>query len=208
MKILHETQDRLVIGDRPVALACILAGMILVTAAIALWLLAEGDWTGLWLSLAPVGFALAFLVFVVRVQATFDRATGLVTIETSSLRRRTRATRPLSDLRHADVQSDQGRLPGPGRKETRMSRPVLDLAGAPVPKPRFGGAARQANGSFCDLTRPGFGRNRPAIPGSPTLPVPRAMPGIATCQRVAPAGVLPHWPWARRRPRPYRAGMT
>lgn len=150
MKILHDTPDRLVIEDRPIVLAWILVGMIVVTSAIALWLLAEGDWTGLWLSVAPVGFALAFFVFVVRVQATFDRMAGLVTIETNSLRRRTRETLPLTDLRRADVQTYLSTVAGPGRKRTKMSRPVLELAGAVEPHPLMqtyvagGGAAEVA----------------------------------------------------------------
>jgi hypothetical protein len=135
MKILQETPERLVIEDRPVLLALILVGMIVMTAAITLWLLAEGDWTGLWLSLAPVGFAVAFVVFVVRVQATFDRAAGLVTIETASIRRRTHETLPLADLRGAEVQTYFSQVAGPGRKQTRMSRPVLRVAGAPEPRP-------------------------------------------------------------------------
>lgn len=135
MKVLQETHERLVIEDRPVLLALILVAMIVVTAAITLWLLAEGDWTGLWLSMAPVGFAVAFVVFVVRVQATFDRQAGVVTIETASIRHRSHETLPLADLRRAEVQTYFSRVAGPGRKQTKMSRPVLEVAGAPEPRP-------------------------------------------------------------------------
>jgi len=135
MKILQDTPDRLVIEDRPVVLAWILVGMIVATAAASLWLLTEGDWTGLWLSLAPAGFALAFVVFVVRVQATFDRSAGVITIETSSLRRRMNDVVPLAEVRRADVQTYLSKMSGPGRKETKMSRPVLQIEGAPDPRP-------------------------------------------------------------------------
>lgn len=91
MKVLQEPPERLVTEDRPVLLSWILGAMIVGAAAITRWLLAEGGWTGPWSSLAPVGFG---VVFVVRVQATFDRPAGLVAIETASIRHRSHENHP------------------------------------------------------------------------------------------------------------------
>jgi hypothetical protein len=134
MKVLQDTPDRLVIEDRPVLLAGMLLGAILVTACLATGMLVEGSPAGLGVALVSAAFGLAFAVFVERVRVTFDRASGRITVTTASVRRRRTETLPLDIVRQAATQSRRSRS-RPGARAATMSRPVLHLAEQPEPRP-------------------------------------------------------------------------
>jgi hypothetical protein len=151
MKIVEETPARLVLDDRPWLLGGLIAAAIVILAGFGLFRLSQGGEGGIAALLGAAGFGIAFAIFVRRVEAVFDRASGELVVRTSTIRGRSEARRPLAEIASAEVEtreSSRGRRRR-RREPMRVHRPMLRLSsgGALVPlNPMFaaGDAAREA----------------------------------------------------------------
>lgn len=104
MKITYSDRNKLIVEERPILFAVILAGFILVFAGAGVVALFQGEVLVALLCAGGVAFIWLFVhVFVRRVQVIFDRENGLIDIRRKSLRRQTRRTLPLAVLKRAQI---------------------------------------------------------------------------------------------------------
>ena len=119
MKLLEDTETRLLIEDNPVVLGVILAIAIFLPLAIGLVMLASGSWFGLIALGIAVFLCIPFVVFLHRTRVILDRATGQVLIRTASLLGQNERTIPLAQVQGARV-------------ETSVSRSTCSNGGTPT----------------------------------------------------------------------------
>ncbi|UWQ75023.1 hypothetical protein [Leisingera sp. M658] len=130
MKITRNTPEQLILADTPWLIGIMLVFFILSFAGAGLGMLSQGGdliWPGLIFTLAGGGMgALAFCLFVRRVQVILDRSGGSIVIRRQSVFGYSQAEHRLADLSHAEVESTTSR--SEGRTRT-LYRPVLVLDG-------------------------------------------------------------------------------
>ncbi|MBV7408007.1 hypothetical protein [Maritimibacter sp. DP1N21-5] len=108
MKVTTDTEDLLILEDRPLFLAIMLSGFILVFTAIGLLLLAEGVWAGL--LFAGFGIVIggaAHYLFVRRVQVVFHRPEGWFELRQKTVLANENIRHALADLSHAALEVSQ-----------------------------------------------------------------------------------------------------
>lgn len=105
MKVIHRTDQVLMIEDRPWLLGALLIGMALIFAFAGMAALASGEvFGGQMIFLGGVGMsALTFAVSVQRVRLTLDRSTGTVTRTMRTVVGLTQSTYRLERLERAGV---------------------------------------------------------------------------------------------------------
>jgi hypothetical protein len=144
MKIVTDTPDRLVLGDRPLAVGIMLVATILLLAAAGLATLFSGNWpAGLMLLAGAGAFYVPFAVFVVQTVAVFDRPTGTGVLRRKSVRRQTEDSFPLTAIRIARLDRRE-RRENNGRRTVRLARIALHLADGRtlhLPEAHVGGPA-------------------------------------------------------------------
>ncbi|MCL4262051.1 MAG: hypothetical protein KJ069_02505 [Anaerolineae bacterium] len=106
MKVIEETESRLVLRQRPVALYML--GVFLLAASVwALWtqVIAVGVWPGrlLGVILFLAGLGTAVLLLAGSTTATFDKTVGTVTVRRHSVLRQTEQTHALSAIQQVTV---------------------------------------------------------------------------------------------------------
>ncbi|MEW2912571.1 hypothetical protein [Leisingera sp. JC11] len=130
MKITRNTPEQLILSDTPWLIGIMLAVFILVFAGAGLGMLSQGGdlvLPGLVFALVGGGMgALAFCLFVRRVQVILDRPGGSILIRRQSVFGYSRVEHRLADLSHAEVESTTSH--GKGGTRT-LYRPVLVLDG-------------------------------------------------------------------------------
>ncbi len=148
MRIVEETPDRLVLEERPWLLGIILTISILVFCALAFGLAGTSLWLGLGFAVATAVFALAFIAFVRRVIAIFDRPARAVVLRTASLLGQREQTIVLTDITCAEVETSRSTSSSGGKLSGVTHRTVLRTSGGPVPMTEVfssgSGAARNA----------------------------------------------------------------
>jgi hypothetical protein len=108
MQIKVDTPERLVITDRPVVIATILLGVLVILIGFAMATAVAGEWTVaaiLLVVMAILGGLSA--VFIRRSDLILDRPTATVHLHSSTLLGKTWLSWPLSDLAGATVQSSR-----------------------------------------------------------------------------------------------------
>lgn len=136
MRILETTPQRLVVEDRPMVLGVILAVVIVFLAFLALVTASENLWIALALAVMAALFGGAFVLFVRKVTAIFDRDAKVVIIASKTMLGNTETSRPLSDLAGASVETSISRSTSSsgGRATTsRTHRTVLHFGDETVP---------------------------------------------------------------------------
>lgn len=136
MRVLETTPNRLILEDRPVALAVILGLVILFLLFLALATFGESLWLGFALLFMAALFGGAMVIFVRRVIVLLDRDTGTISINTTSLLGRSEATHPLAQLSRASVETQISRSTSSngGRSATSHThRTVLHFGSEVVP---------------------------------------------------------------------------
>ncbi|KIC21782.1 MULTISPECIES: hypothetical protein [unclassified Leisingera] len=130
MKITRNTPEQLILSDTPWLIGIMLVFFILVFAGAGLGMLSQGGdliLPGLVFALVGGGMgALAFCLFVRRVQVILDRPGGSVVIRRQSVFGYSKVEHHLADLSHAEVESTTSRREGRTRT---LHRPVLVLDG-------------------------------------------------------------------------------
>lgn len=113
MRVKSETPDLLVLEDRPVFVAALLAAFVLADAAAVVALAGQGEWAGV----AMLGLGIPLLLgagylFIRRTIVFLDRPGNRVTIRVATFRGQTENSLPLDSVRGAEVQvsrsSDNG----------------------------------------------------------------------------------------------------
>lgn len=108
MKVITNTPDLLVVEDRPVLIALLLIGFILVFLAVGLGLLLAGEWLGLVFALGGGGAGfLAFWGFVRRVQVVFHRPGAYVEFRRRNIFRGARVRHALGEINRAEVEENR-----------------------------------------------------------------------------------------------------
>ncbi|WP_291729453.1 hypothetical protein [Leisingera sp. F5] len=130
MKITRNTPEQLILSDTPWLIGIMLVFFILVFAGAGLGMLSQGGdllWPGLIFTFVGGGMgALAFCLFVRRVQVILDRPDGSIVIRRQSVFGYNEVAHRLADLSHAEVESTTSR----SESRTRtLYRPVLILDG-------------------------------------------------------------------------------
>ena len=136
MQVLETSRRRLTLEDRPVALAVVLTVVILFLLALIFATWGTSGWLTLGLTLATALFGAALVLFVRRVQVTFDRDAGTVLIRTASLLGQSETTHPLARLSRASVETMISHsTPSNGGRSTtsRTHRTVLHIGEDVVP---------------------------------------------------------------------------
>ncbi|MCB4457556.1 hypothetical protein [Leisingera sp. McT4-56] len=130
MKITRNTPEQLILSDTPWLIGIMLVLFILAFAGAGIGMLSQGGdliLPGLIFALVGGGMgALAFCLFVRRVQVILDRPGGSILIRRQSVFGYSRVEHRLADLSHAEVESTTSR--SEGRTRT-LFRPVLVLDG-------------------------------------------------------------------------------
>ncbi|KIC12420.1 hypothetical protein RA19_01965 [Leisingera sp. ANG-M1] len=130
MKITRSTPEQLILADTPWLIGIMLVFFILTFAGAGLGMLSQGGdliWPGLIFTLVGGGMgALAFCLFVRRVQVIFDRPGGRIVIRRQSVFGYSETEHRLADLSHAEVETTPSRREGRTRT---LYRPVLVLDG-------------------------------------------------------------------------------
>ena len=108
MRVSHQSQDRLVIGSRPLWPGLVASTFILVGAAMMLGLF-EADDPPWWAGALFMGMgAITFIAFVRRVQIVFDRPAGTITVRRRSVFEPSEIQYELQYLQRAIVQTSDG----------------------------------------------------------------------------------------------------
>ena len=108
MKVTTNTDDLLIIDDRPLFFSIMLGGFILVFTGVGLFLISEGVWAGL----IFVAFGIfmgggAFYIFVQRVQVVLHRPEGWFEIRRKTLFSTQKVRYRLSELSHAGIETSR-----------------------------------------------------------------------------------------------------
>lgn len=124
MRVKSETPDLLVLEDRPVFVALLLAAFVLGDAAAVIALASQGEWAGV----AMLGLGIPLLLiagyfFVRRTIVFLDRPGNQVTIRVATFRGQTDAVLPLDGVVGAEVQVSRSSKGG------TTQRAALVLAG-------------------------------------------------------------------------------
>ncbi len=108
MKVTMQTDDVLVVEDRPWGFGLIMIAGIVILAWASMDNYASGHRPP---AIVSGGFAVVLTVmlpvFIKRVMLTLNRQTDVITLTTRSLRKQTTKTYPLSDLRHANFSTSK-----------------------------------------------------------------------------------------------------
>lgn len=102
MKVTRNTEDRLIVEDRPLLVTIVLGVLFLGTLAGAISAFAAGEFAvGVFFTCFTAFVALFIFVFVRRVQVIFDRLSGTLTFRAQNLMGYKEIVHPLDDLSHA-----------------------------------------------------------------------------------------------------------
>ena len=106
MKVTRNTDDILVVEDRPWLIAIMLVLFILIFVGVGIFLISDGIWAGLIFAIFGGGMGvMALIVFVRRTQAVFHRPEGWVEIRQKSLIGTTKQRFRLGDISGAHVET-------------------------------------------------------------------------------------------------------
>ncbi|KAA0917660.1 hypothetical protein FLO80_06405 [Aquicoccus porphyridii] len=121
MKIKTDTPDLLIVDDTPWLTGVMLIVFILVFVGVGLGLILEGIWHGLIFLVVGGGMgAVAFVLFVRRVQVVFYRPEGWVEIRRANALRHSRVRHTIDEISRAVVEQSAG-------KNGTLYRVVLEI---------------------------------------------------------------------------------
>ncbi len=105
MKVTRDTENQLILEERPWLLAVVFCLLMLGSVAIGLNKMFSGDMGGIWFILGAAFPGLFLFIFVRRVQVVFHRPEGWVEIRRQNLRTRSTVRHDLSEISGASVQT-------------------------------------------------------------------------------------------------------
>ena len=135
MEIIEHTSARLTLEDRPLVLAALLGGAILLLSGFALFRLFAGDLSGLWLAVVAAAFGLALVIFVRRTRVVFDRDTGRLALRVASLRGESVQNFALVQVLQASTETRKSRSGRNDGTVVMLHRVVLAIVGQAEPLP-------------------------------------------------------------------------
>ncbi len=107
MKVTRNTENQLIVEERPWIIGAILSAVTLIVVGIGANMILSGELLGL-LVIATAAMPLLFMfIFVRRVQVVFHRPEGWVEIRRQNMRTRSTVRHELSEISGASVQTSQ-----------------------------------------------------------------------------------------------------
>lgn len=109
MKVTTNSPDLLIIEDRPIFIAIALILFTLAFSGAGLFMIAEGEWWGLFFMLFGGGMGvLSFGIFVRRVQVVFHRPEGYVEVRRRNVFGAHKVRHDLTEIARAELQTNRG----------------------------------------------------------------------------------------------------
>lgn len=128
MKLIQNTDDILIIDDKPWVAGLAIAGFGMVFAVLGVQKLLEGSTSGAIMILVSAAFFYGFYRFVERLQVVFNRPEGTVEFRKKSIQRYRKESYPLADIESADIDQKYARSNSQSRGSNKAPTIIYQIS--------------------------------------------------------------------------------